>query len=138
MYKSKLGLNVGYVGAAAYLLSLFGGFTPTVLLVGFILMFEDNNWLRRTAAKAAVLTFLFSLGYALIALLPDIFGLIGSIVALFGGSFHVSFVGNLYSVLYDILSLTETLLLVGLSLKALRQSTIVVGFVDRIVNKCME
>lgn len=138
MQKSKLGLNVGVVGAAAYLLSLFAGYIPTALLVGFVLLFEENNWLRRTAVKAAVLTFLFSIGYTLIGLLPEVIGVIGSIVYIFGGSFHISFISNLCSALSNVLGLVETVLLLALSLKATKQSTIVVGFVDQIVNKCME
>lgn len=138
MEKTRLGLSVGVVGAAAYLLSLFGGYIPVLLLVGYVLMFETNGWLKRTAVKAAVVTILFSMASALIGLIPDCLRLIQEIVVLFDGYFDITTVYTIESLLLDMLNLFELFLVLALGLKAFKQRTIVIGFIDSIVNKCME
>ena len=138
MQKSKMGLNVGVVGAAAYLLALFGGYIPLLLLAGYVLLFESNGWLKRTALKAVVLTFLFSLASTAIGFIPDVIEMIHSIVAIFDGKFTVKYVAELVRALYNILNVAEVVLLVALAVKAMTESTIIIGFVDKIVNKCVE
>ena len=44
MQKTKLGISVGLLGAAIYFMGLFGGYLVAVLLAGYILMFEENEW----------------------------------------------------------------------------------------------
>lgn len=138
MEKTRLGLSVGVVGAAAYLLSLFGGYIPVLLLVGYVLMFETNGWLKRMAVKAAVLTFLFSVATAVIGLIPDCASLIQNCAALFNSYVDISTIYTLQDILLDLLGLFEVILLLALSLKAFKQGTIVIGFIDSLVNKCME
>ena len=76
MQKSNFGVSVGVVGAAMYLLSLFGGYMAALLLIGYVLLFESNTWLKRTAVKVAVITFIFSvasgcIGHLLLGELTD-------------------------------------------------------------------
>ena len=138
MQKSNFGISVGVVGAAAYLLSLFGGYIPTLLLVGYVMLFEPNQWLKRTALKAGVITFMFSVLYALIGLLPDALSTLHSFFALFNGRLSVPFIGDLCTVLNKVANLGETCLLLALAIKALDMKTIVISFVDNFVGKCME
>ena len=138
MQKSNFGVSVGVVGAAAYLLTLFGGYTPALLLVGYILLFENNNWLKRVALKAIVLQFLFSVINLVIGLVPDVIGVLNSFASIFGESVYVSFISMLCNALQDLLSLVKVALMLALSLKALKQSTIIIGFIDSLINKCME
>ena len=138
MHKSNFGVSVGAVGAAAYLLTLFGGYTPALLLVGYILLFENNNWLKRVAVKAIVLQFLFSLSNLVIGLIPDVIGVLNSFASVFGGNVYISFISLLCNALQDLLSLVKVVLMLVLSLKALKQSTVVIGFIDNLINKCME
>lgn len=138
MQKSNFGISIGVVGAAAYLLSLFGGYIPTLLLVGYVMLFEPNQWLKRTALKAAVLTFMFSVLYALIGLLPDVLVTLNSFFGLFDGHLSVPFIGELCNALNNIANLGETCLLLALAFKALQMKTIVISFVDNFVGKCTE
>ena len=138
MQKSNFGISVGVVGAAAYLLSLFGDYVPTLLLVGYVLLFEPNQWLKRTALKAGVLTFMFSVLYAVIGLLPDAISTLSSFFALFDGHLSIPFISNLCHVLSNIANLGETCLLLVLAVKALDMKTLVIGFVDSFVSKCIE
>ena len=50
MQKTKLGLTVGLVGAGLYFLGLFS-FIPAFLLAAYVLLMEDNEWLKKTAVK---------------------------------------------------------------------------------------
>lgn len=138
MQKSKLGISVGVVGAATYLVCLFGGYIPSLLLVGFILLFEGNGWLKRTALKAIVISGLFVLAGAAIDFVPNVLATIQSIVLLFEGKFDLDVVYQVQIILHRILTLTKVVVMIALAAKALKQSTIVIGFVDKIVNKCVE
>ena len=55
MQKTKLGISVGLLGAAIYFTGLFSGYLVAVLLAGYVLMFEENEWLRKNAVKAVAL-----------------------------------------------------------------------------------
>ena len=42
MQKARLGVSVGLLGSAMYLISLFSGFLPAVVLAGYVLLCEQN------------------------------------------------------------------------------------------------
>mgnify|MGYP006974627764 CR=1 FL=1 len=42
MEKTKLGISVSLMAAAVYLLGLLSGYTVTILLVGYILLKEED------------------------------------------------------------------------------------------------
>ena len=138
MQKSNLGVSVGVVGAAMYLLSLFSGYLAALLLIGYVLLFESNSWLKRTAVKVAVITFMFSVASALLGLLPSCISTIHSFFYLFDAEFHIAFVNSLVNFLRNVLDLGQTVLMLALAWKALSQSTIVINFVDSFVSKCTE
>ncbi len=60
MQKTKLGISVGLLGAAIYFTSLFSGYLVPVILTGYVLLFEENDWLRKNAVKAVSLMVFFS------------------------------------------------------------------------------
>lgn len=60
MQKTKLGITISGLAAAIYLTCLFGGYIPAIILTGYVLMVEENEWLRRNAVKAIVLMMIFS------------------------------------------------------------------------------
>ena len=55
MQKTKIGMTVGLLGAAIYFIGLFSGYLTVVLLIGYVLLFEENEWLRKSAVKAVAL-----------------------------------------------------------------------------------
>lgn len=139
MQKTRFGVSVGVTGAAVYLLSLFGGgYTPMLLLAGYVLLFEENGWLKRTALKAVVLAFLFSLVNLAIGLLPEMIGIIDSFANMFGGHVYIRFLSGLCSGLSQLVNLVKVILMTALALKACKMRTIIIGFVDQLVNKCVE
>lgn len=137
MQKTKLGISVGMLGAGLYFMGLFSGYMVTVLLAGYVLLCEENEWLKKAAVKAISVMVLFSFVSAIINLIPNAMSFIDSIVSMFGGNFYIAFISNLINAVVTALNVIEKLLLLGLGVKALNQGTIAVPVVDGLINKYM-
>jgi len=137
MQKTRIGITVGLLGAAIYFMGLFGEYVVTVLLVGYVLLFESNEWLKKAAVKAISVMVLFSFLSAIVNLIPSAISFIDYIVSIFGGNFYIGFVSNLVNAVVTALGILKKLLLLGLGLKALNQGTIAVPVVDGLINKYM-
>lgn len=138
MQKSRLGISVGLLGAAVYFAGLINGLLLITILAGYILLAEDNEWLRRTSVKAVVLCVAFSLASVVVGLIPETINVINSFVSIFGGSFSISFVSSLVKFVNDAIMFIRNILFVILGLKALHQGTIVVPVIDKMINKYMK
>lgn len=137
MQKTRLGISVGMLGAVIYLTGLFSGYVVVVLLAGYVLLFEENGWLKRNAVKAVTLLVFFSFITTLINLIPNAMSCIGYIASMFGGNFYVGFISNLVSAVVSVIDIIEKLLFIGLGVKALNQGTIAVPVVDELISKYM-
>lgn len=137
MEKTKLGISVGIAAAAIYFVAYFGGYVPAILMAGYVLIAEENQWLKRSAVKAVATLACFSALFAVIGLLPDALSWIGSLVDLFNGSFSYSVVSKILSVITEALDIAKTVIFLMLGVKALTQATIKVPFVDNLLNKYM-
>ena len=135
MQKTKLGISVGLLGAAAYVAVYFGGYVPALLITGYVLLFEENEWLKRTCVKAIALSMLISVLLTVIGLVPDLLRWIDTIAAVFGSNFKYFVVDNIISVFTVAVGIIKTCLFLVLALKALTQSTIVVPVVDKFISK---
>ena len=138
MQKTRLGISVGMLGAAIYLTGLFSGYVVAVLMAGYVLLFEENSWLRRSAVKAVSLMVFFSFITVLINLIPNAISSINYIASMFGSSFYAVFITNLVSAVTSIIDIIEKLLFIGLGVKALNQGTITAPVVDNQVSKYMD
>lgn len=113
MQKTRLGISVGLLGAAIYLMGLFGGYLALVMLVGF-------------SALEAVL-----------GLIPDSLSAIQKIVLLGDGDFQLIFLNNLFSAVIQFTYVVKKILFLILGAKALRQSTVVIPVVDEFISSYM-
>lgn len=137
MQKTKLRISVGLLGAVVYFSSLFSGYVASLLLAGYILLAEENEWLRKSAVKAVILMICFSVISTLIYLLPDAINFVSEVVSMFGGAFYISFISGLAGAAYSAMNIIEKLLFIGLGIKALNQGTIAVPVVDKLIEKYM-
>jgi len=135
MQKTKLGISVGLLGAVMFLSCLFGGYIVAIVMAGYILLFEENEWLKKSAVKGVALMFGFAVLATVINLIPYTIGFIDSIVNVFGGSFSIPFVSKILTVIDSGLTLIERVLFVLLGLKAFNQGTIKVPVIDSLVDK---
>ena len=60
MQKAKLGISVGLLGTAIYLTALSGSLLGLLVLAGYVLLVEDNQWLRLSAVKAVAVYLFFT------------------------------------------------------------------------------
>lgn len=137
MQKAKLGISVGLLGAAIYFSGLFNGLLLIAILAGYVLLAEDNEWLRRIGVKAVVLLIIFSLASSIVGLIPDTIGLISSLLGIFGGSFSIPFISSIVEFINNGLGLIKTILFILLGIKSLNQGTIVIPFIDNMISKYM-
>lgn len=138
MQKSKLGVSVALIGAALYFTGLFSGYVAIIVLAGYVLLMEENVWLKKTAVKSVALLMLFSLVLSVLGLIPGLINFIDDIFNIFGGNFHISFLTGIINMLRSGINLIETVLFLILGLKALNQGTVRVPLIDRVVDKCFE
>ena len=47
MQKTKLGITIAMFAAAIYVVALVGGYVPAILLGGYVLLREENEWLKK-------------------------------------------------------------------------------------------
>ena len=137
MQKTKIGISVALFGAALYLMGLFGGYTIVILMAGYILLFEDSEWLKKTAVKTIAVMVLFGLIKTMLSFVPSAISFIDYIFAMFGGDFRIPFVSNFINAVVTVLNVIEKLLMLGLSAKSLNQGTIAVPLIDNLINKHM-
>lgn len=137
MQKTRLGISVGMLGATVYLTGLFSGYLVAILIAGYVLLFEENGWLKRSVVKAVSLMVFFSFITVLINLIPDAMNCISYIASMFGGNFHVGFVSNLVSAVTSVIDIIEKVFFLALGVKALNQGTIAVPVVDKLISKYM-
>ncbi len=135
MQKTKLGISVGLLGAAIYFACFFGGYTAAVILGGYILLCEDNAWLKKASVKALALMFGFSVLVSVIALIPNAIGFIDDICNIFNGDFYIEFVSDIIELINSGLAIIEKVLFIALGLKAFNQGSINVPVIDSLVNK---
>lgn len=138
MRKTKLGISVGFLGAIVCFSGMCMGYTATLLLAGYVILMEDDVWLKAIAIKAVSIMVVFSILVTGLGLIPDVVGLLNYFVALFGGSFSALFLTNSIYLLQQMLSFVESLVFLALGWKALKMDTISVPFVDSLITKHMD
>lgn len=134
--KTKLGISTRLLGAALYLTGLFSGYTVLTLLAGYVLLFEEDAWLKRTAVKAFAVCICFSVLSALVGFIPNAATLLDDVAIIFEDRFEMPVIfSQLVNLLQTILTIAEKVLLLLLAFKALKNNTLKVGVVDDLLNK---
>lgn len=132
--KTKLGVSVGILGAATYFLGLFSGYTVLALVVGYILLCEQDSWLRKTAVKALVISLCFSALYYVIDFLPSLLNLIDDLFGIFNRSFYPSSVHSLFSFFKNCITILKEVVMIVLGILALGKKTINIAPIDKLVD----
>ena len=133
--KTKIGITAGAYAAFTFLLALYGGFTPIVIAAGYVLLFENNEWLKTTVVKAVVLMLAFDICQTLIGVIPDILGWINGLLGTFKSGFSYSEVSGIFNFISRAVVFLERIVFLLLALFALNMKTINIGFVDKFVTK---
>lgn len=135
MQRTKLGISVGMMGAGIYFAGLFGGYIAVLFMVGYVLLFEENGWLKRSAIKATALLMIFSFITTIIGLIPSAVTVVDNILAIFNIGIGRGILNNIAYAVSGIISIIEKLLFLVLGVKALKQETIVIPSVEELISR---
>lgn len=135
MQKTKLNISVGLLGAIIYFSCIFGGYSAIFILAGYVLLFEDNEWLRKTCLKAILLLITFSTLSALLNLIPNTIYIINSIVSIIGITISTSSLTTLFDAIIRAIAIIQNVIFILIGIKALNQGTLSIPFVDSLLDK---
>ena len=138
MNKTKLGISAAAFVALTYLVAYFSGYLAIVVAVGFVFVFEKNEWLKKNVLKALVLLVCFSIANLVLYLIPDFLDVIydSAIIANVSLGF-ISKTKQVFNVINDLLMLFKEVLFILLALFALKNNTIKIGFIDKFIDKAL-
>lgn len=136
MLKTKLGISIALVGAAMYFLGALS-FIPAVLLAGYVLIAEQNDWLRRQAAKMIGVVLVFGLLSIAVGWIDDVVSILNIIVRWFDRDVYLSVPANLTSLCQHIISLVKEIFLLMMGFMALSMKNVKLGVVDKQLDKFM-
>jgi uncharacterized membrane protein len=126
------------MGAILCAIGLFGGYFITIAAVAYVLLREENMWLRKTAIKVLVLTFAFPLLHTIIGFLPDLVKFINDVMYLFDDYFKVEKLSAIVTVLKDVVNIAEYVVFVLFGVLSFSQRTIRLPLVDKLIDKHTE
>ena len=131
--QSKLGISAGLLGALVFFSALFGGIVPTVIVVGYILIFEEIPWLRHVALKGIIMLFFFLVLKEFVNVIPNLLSWISSVFSIFYFRFDYTVINNIATAIIKAINFIETILFLVLGLRALKNQTISTPFVDKYI-----
>lgn len=137
MQKTKLGISVGLLGALAYFAGIFGGYQTLIIVAGYVLLFEENSWLKRTCVKALVLMLIFSVVSNSIGLIPTAFNWLSSCISILNIEVSFSFISKLVNVITGAINIVRTIIFLFLGVKSLNQGDMKINNIDNMVDKYM-
>ncbi len=135
MPKTRLGISCGLLAATVYFVSLFSGYLGAAVLVGYILLFEGDMWLRHNAIKAFALMICFSLLGAFIGFVPSGLEILERLIRLLDGKFEYYEINSIVYLVSSILSVIEKILFIVLGIKAVNGKSVNIPFVDNLLAK---
>jgi len=134
MEKTKLGITISLLGGALYFIGLLG-IIPLVIAAGYVLVMEENQWLKRVAIKAVAVVLFFAILSNIVGLVADSSSFLNNIVSLFNGTINLATVNRIVSILRNIISFLSTLSLLLLGFKAMKMGDVRIGAVDKVIDK---
>lgn len=136
MNKIKLGVSAGLAGAAVYFLGTVS-LIPAFLLAGYILLFEDNDWLKYQAVKAIVIVVVFGAINVGLNCIDDVFYVLNQVVGIVIKDVNIQVPFGLTGILSTLCSMFKNILLILSGMNALNFKTIYAGGIDNLVSKNM-
>lgn len=138
MQKTKLGVSLGILGTAVYFSAFFSGWIALILLGGYILLFEENPWLKKCVIKAAILCLGFDLVINLVEIIPELMNMCYFLGQVFNKFIQYEKLTNVINFIKSGFMLLEKILFILLGIKAMHQGTIRLPIVDSLMDKYMD
>ena len=135
MEKTKLNLPVAFVAAAAWLLGLYGGYVITGILIGYVLLKEDSQLLKKNCLRVLILMLTFSVASTVINLLPNLLELFYSFLRIFNVNIYLDFIHQIFNLFYSVVSLIKTILFILLGVVAALNKDFKIPVLDPFIEK---
>ena len=134
MERTKLGITVGLLAGGIYFSGLISSLVTFGLIV-YVLIREDNVWLKKMAVKAGVIIIAFAILSVGVDMLQEIFGVFSVIAAQFKK--YISFPLGLDSLLNYVISFLRNATLVFAGFQTLKGRDFRMPVVDEFLNKAL-
>ena len=128
--KTKLGISAGMMGAILYFTALFGGYVPLFIAAGYVLIKEENTFVRKAAFKSTILLLFFSAVSTLLSSFNEILSIIGNLFDTF-----IKVPLNFDDIFNSINSLIKTVVFVIFGIMAFKQEDIRIPPIDDAIDK---
>ena len=138
MNKTKLGISVNLLAAITCLAPLTGGYVFFLGLVLYVVLAEKDEWLKKTALKALIVTFIFGAFSVAMDFVPNIISALNNVVSIFGGHFEIAYVGRIFNAADYIANVVRAILLFAMALLALKHEDLEVKQLDDFCEKHTE
>ena len=135
MEKSKLGIAKELLAASIFVGALAGGYVFAGLMALYVLLKEDDQWLKEMAIKAIATLMVFSFFINAINLLPDVVRWFGDLASILDAGWDSYKLTNGLNLIADAIDIVRTIFFLVLSVKALKHQTINVPIVDDLIKK---
>ena len=144
MEKTKLGIPAALMAAIICLLSYYGGYVIAGVMVGYVLLVEESESLKKLALKVLAILLTFSVINTVLYLIPNVMSTIRSLIYVFDEyAYSEEFFGNGISRFVDflsnLLSLVKTVLFLLLGYFSLTgkefKIPVLDGLFDKLLNK---
>jgi hypothetical protein len=136
MQRTKIGISVGLCAGALYFIGLIGP-TPLVLAVCYVFFAEEDLWLRKAAVRAVGVVVAFAILSSLLGLVNNSATIVTDFTLLFKQSLNLADVTRVVRIVQTVLRIAEVIILLFLGFKAIKQGTIGLGPVDKVIDANM-
>ncbi len=134
--KAKIGISVGLLGALLYLTGMFCSFWVLLIVAGYVLIAEENPWLRHTAVKAVLIVVSFLVLDFLLSLLPDLVEILFKFLDIVDAdATRPTALYSLFNWVGYIAKYVKNILLAVMAVMALKQGDLKFGPIDNMVKK---
>ena len=108
-----------------------------VLLTAYVLLVEDDEWLRRSSVKAVILMAVLSLTTTVLGFFPDVLEVISSLLSVFHVVFTYHTFSTIINVFIQVIDILKYVLFIILGIKALGARSVAIPVVDGLIYKYM-
>lgn len=135
MPRTKLGVTAPLLAAACYFITFFGDYIPALVLAGYVLLFEQDLFLKRSAVKALTFKISVTLLLTLIGFLPDLLNWINGWVLLGDSSIDLYKFNQVINCITSTIRIIRDVFFVIMGINAFKGKEIKIPFVDPLLAK---
>ncbi len=132
MEKTKLGLPVALMAVLMVLGGWLGGYVVAIVMAGYILLAEEDKFLKSVAVKTIVLMLAFSIASIAINFIPNVIAVIESFISIFTIYFNIDIIHRIFNFFDSVLYVLKVVVFVLFALASYNKKAVKLPFVDNL------